>query len=77
MERLEKALNDLYARNESWSSATCFASLVLSRVMSPKTIKAWFKKLVDKDDYAEEDMDEIIADLVNRRFVKTPKVDQK
>jgi hypothetical protein len=74
MDRLEKAFKDSYATHEGWSSFTCFATIVLNRKFSVKTIRDGFDKLVDKDDYAEDEKEKIVSDLVNRRFGKTPKV---
>ena len=39
--------------NPCWSSWTCFCEIVKDRKnLSAKTIKRYFSKLVDKDDYA-------------------------
>ena len=53
--------------NPYWSDFTCFAETVKDKPqLHPRTIRKYFNKLVDKDDYAQEDKNEIMKFLIDR-----------
>jgi len=52
--------------NPYWSSYTCFCDALKDcPYISKKALRRSFKSLVDKDDYAESEKDEIIKHLEN------------
>jgi len=51
--------------NPCWSDHTCFAETVWNRkFLSHKTIRKYFNILVDKDDYAQNEKNQVVAYLV-------------
>lgn len=47
--------------NPYWSSLYCFHEVIKNRkALNPKVIKKWFHKLVETDDYAPEDRNEVL-----------------
>ena len=51
--------------NPFWSDHTCFAEVVKNRKsLHARLIKKWFYCLVDKNEYAEEDRNEVLQYLI-------------
>ncbi len=47
--------------NPCWSSLICFHEVSKNRkTLHPRLVKKWFYKLVEKDDYAPEDKNEVL-----------------
>ena len=57
--------------NPYWSSFTCFAETIKNRTgLTKRTIRKYFTKLVDIDDYAKRGREEVIGflfDLTSRK----------
>jgi hypothetical protein len=50
--------------NPYWSSWVCFCEVIKGRKnLSKKTIRKYFEKLVDKDDYARDERKELLEYL--------------
>ena len=48
--------------NHYWSSLVCFHEVIKNReTLHPRLIRKWFYKLVDKNDYAAKDKDEVLS----------------
>ena len=74
MKSLEKRFNNIAERNPNYSSYLCFAEAIKRQSFTKQTIQRWFKKLVDKDDYAKGEKKEILAYLEGlTNFVRTTK----
>lgn len=63
MKSFELIFNRIKANEPYWSSYNCFRCAALGRGFSRKTIRLWFYKLVDKNDYAQKDVKQILANL--------------
>lgn len=51
MKSLERNFVKIIDKNPHWSTYTCFAEAVKGKNFGKETIRRWFNKLVDKDDY--------------------------
>lgn len=69
MKRIDVMVNGIQRKEPDWSSFVCFAMIVLENFFSKTTIWQAFNRLVEKDDYAEEDKEEILEDLLSRKHV--------
>jgi hypothetical protein len=59
-----KEFQEISQFNPLWSSWVCFCEVIKGRKnLSKKTIKKYFKKLVDKDDYAPDEKKELLEYL--------------
>lgn len=57
--------------NPKWSSFTCFAETIKGRLgLHKKTIRRYFNKLVDVDDYAKKGREEIMSFLFGLTQIK-------
>lgn len=54
MRSVEKRFNKIINRCTGWSTLTCFYMAINCQGFEGKTIRYWFNKLVDKDDYPKE-----------------------
>ena len=58
--------SEIQRLNPYWSSLVCFHETIKNRkTLHPRLIRKWFDKLVDKDDYAEEDKMEVARYAIN------------
>ena len=55
MQAIENRFNKISNENPGWSSFICFEETVRGQGFSYYTIRRFFNKLVDKDDYDEKD----------------------
>lgn len=65
MKSLERRFKRVSIRNPFWGSYICFAETVRGQNFNHKSILYWFNKLVEKDDYSQEDKRQLIANLEN------------
>jgi hypothetical protein len=63
MKSLSRRFENLKNKNEGWSSYSCFANALIGQNFSHPTINRLFKKMVDKDDYALNEKNEILGYL--------------
>ena len=63
MKTIIEKFNYISERNPVWSSYICFCETISGRNLMPKLIKQYFNKLVDKDDYARNEKNDIIEYL--------------
>ena len=53
--------SEIQRLNPYWSSLVCFHEAIKNRKsLHPRLIRKYFNKLVDKDDYAPEDKNEVV-----------------
>ena len=51
--------------NPYWSDHTCFTEAIKNRkTLHPRLIRKWFNKLVDANEYAKEDKNEVLQYLI-------------
>ena len=51
--------------NPYWSDYTCFAETIKNRkTLHPRLIRKWFDRLIDKNEYAKDDRNEILQYLI-------------
>jgi len=65
MKSIERRFNLLKGKNPYWSTLICFSEAIYNQGFGEQAIHRWFKKLVDKDDYAPEDKRAILSFLKN------------
>ena len=63
MKSIERRFVKLQQSRLGWSSYMCFAGAVGNGRFSPSSIRRWFHRLVEKDDYCQEDKRAIFAYL--------------
>jgi hypothetical protein len=63
MKSLERRFNNIAERNSSFSSYLCFAKAIKGQRFSKQVINRWFQKLVDKDDYANNEKSSLLRYL--------------
>lgn len=57
--------NETKRLNPYWSDYVCFYEVVKNKIqLHPKTLRRYFEKLVDKDDYARSDKKAITDFLI-------------
>ncbi len=78
MKSLERRFKNIREKNKNWSSYLCFVNAIKEQRFSKQIIHRWFNKLVDKDDYAQNEKRAILADLINLpNAVRTTKISHK
>ena len=75
MKSIERRFKNINEKRTSWSTYACFASAIRGQNFSQESIRRWFNKLVDKDDYAASDKKSILTHLEN--LTKRPEGDRK
>lgn len=55
MRSIERKFNNIQEKKPFWSSYICFAETISNSNFSKDLIRRWFNKLVDRDDYAQEE----------------------
>lgn len=63
MQSLERKFKKLCKQNPCWSTFVCFAETISGIGFSRQSIHRWFNKLVDKNDYSNNDKKEVMAFL--------------
>ena len=63
MKSLERRFKDIESKNPNYSSYICFAEAIDKQRFSRRAIRHWFDKLVDKDDYAVDEKNEVLRHL--------------
>lgn len=66
MKSLERKFNNIIKKNPYWSSYVCFSAAIKNQNFSEQTIRRWFNKLVDKDDYEKKDKGTILRSMVGQ-----------
>ena len=78
MRSLQRRFNKIEKNNPYWSSHTCFAETIDQQEFSHQTIRRWFNKLVEKDDYDKKDKKAILKHLFKlNRKIKIPPEDNQ
>lgn len=74
MKSIERRFKDIREKKQGWSSYIVFAQAVTGQKFSKETIRRWFNKLVDKDDYVASDKKNLLTNLESlTNDVTTPK----
>ncbi len=63
MKSLERRFRKIEKRNPGFSSYLCFSEAIRKRNFNPQTVRRWFYKLVDKDDYSRSDVKTLLNQL--------------
>ena len=63
MKSIERRFNNILKKNPYWSSYICFAEAIKAQNFSDQTMRHWFNKLVDKDDYDKSDKKALLSFL--------------
>lgn len=63
MRSIERRYKNIEARNPFWSAYVCFVEAVKNQHFNRQAISRWFSKLVEKDDYARSDKNQILKQL--------------
>lgn len=63
MKSLERRFNNITKKNLNYSSYLCFVETIKGGKFDRRTIRQWFDKLVDKDDYDQSERKDIIKNL--------------
>ena len=63
MKSIERRFRRISEENPDLSTHNCFAKSVWGQKFSKGMIARWFYKLVDKDDYAQEDKKKVLEHL--------------
>lgn len=69
MRSIERKFNNVQEKNQLWSSYLCFANTIKGNNFSEDRLKRMFTKLVDKNDYAQNEKRQIIRHLL---FLNNP-----
>lgn len=70
MKTLERNFKKIEANNPYWSTYTCFAQAIKGKSFNKETIRRWFNKLVNRDDYSSEDKKTILSFLYDLSWPK-------
>lgn len=73
MKSVKINFNKMVAKNPGWSTYTCFASAIKGKNFSKETLRKWFNKLVNKEDYLSGDKKAILSSLYDMSH-DSPKV---
>ncbi len=65
MKSLQRRFYGISEKNSMTSSFICFARAIAGQNFSRQTIRRWFYKLVDKSDYARNEVKELLSFLWN------------
>lgn len=60
MKSLEARFRDIEIKNPLWSTFVVFVAAINDAGFSEDTIRKWFPKLVDKDDYSKSEKDQLM-----------------
>ncbi len=63
MKSIERRFNNITEKKPFWSSFTCFAEAVKEQRFTQPILHRWFQKLVQKDDYAQNDKRALLRHL--------------
>lgn len=63
MKSLERRFQNITQRNSNFSSYLCFTKAVEGQGFNKRTIRRWFQKLVDKDDYVKSEKGALLKHL--------------
>ena len=63
MKSIERRFNNILKKNPYWSSYICFTEAIKGQNFSDQTMRHWFNKLVDKDDYDKNDKKALLSFL--------------
>jgi hypothetical protein len=61
MKSLKRRFQKISKENPYWSTNTCFNIAIRGQNFNEQTIRRFFNKLVDKDDYDKKDKKELLA----------------
>ncbi|MFH1509520.1 MAG: hypothetical protein ABIE68_05115 [bacterium] len=65
MKSLNRRFENLKKKNSNWSSYICFAETIINQEFHEQTVRRWFYKLVDKNDYYWKDRNALLRNLVD------------
>ncbi len=51
MKSIERRFNKFKDKQSGWSTYSCFVAAIRGQNFSSESIRRWFNKLVEKDDY--------------------------
>lgn len=63
MKSIKRNFDKIVTNNPGWSTYTCFAMAIVGKDFRNETIRRWFNKLVNKEDYSSRDKKEVLGFL--------------
>lgn len=63
MRSIQRRFNKIQQLHPFWSSHTNFAEAIGGNRFTPKSIRYWFNRLIEKDDYDQSSKKEVLASL--------------
>jgi len=71
MKSIQRRFDDISNKNPHWSSYICFAEAIKHQKFNKESIRVWFNKLVNKDDYDKKDKKTLLDQLCALSNLKT------
>lgn len=68
MKSLEARFRDIEVKNPLWSTFVVFVAAINGAGFSEETIRKWFPKLVDKDDYSRSERDQLMRWVIKNSY---------
>ena len=68
MKSIKRRFNNISRKCPYWSSYVCFTQAIKEQNFKKRTVRLWFKCLVEKDDYDPKDKRTIFRDLENLKL---------
>lgn len=65
MKSIERRFNKVSKKHPDWSSYVCFIGAIADQDFTIETMRRWFYKLVDENDYSPKDKLEVLGYLVS------------
>ena len=63
MKSIERKFNEIKIKNPLWSSMICFSESIKYKKLGKGSVRTWFTKLVERDNYINSEKNEILKDL--------------
>jgi len=60
---IERRFQKIKDNHFFWNSFVCFATAIYGQKLTPTMVNKWFNKLVEKDDYAQNEKIQILRFL--------------
>lgn len=63
MRSIERKFNEISQKNLRWSSWTCFVNAIKGQKFNKRTVREWFEKLVNKNDFDKDEKKQLLKYL--------------
>lgn len=75
MKSLERRFKKFAEKHPDWGSCVIFAETIMGQNFNKQALHRWFYKLIEKDDYARNELKELMRWL--EAITKSPEEDKK